>query len=168
MAADIFDMTDIELSANEIEALVLKAARGGGLPLGLAEDLAAAVAYLDLAALRVCPCDSGAAAAIPTALDRVAAGEGAQTVVADHDMIEAYVASIEQQTGRTLIREKTDAGGVFVAFTPEAPAFCATRGRRAVPQALLDHLTEMAAKTLVPETECSRIAGAGAGLTDND
>jgi hypothetical protein len=163
-------MTDrLEKSANEIEALVLKAARGGGLSLGLAEDLAMATAFLDLDQLAICPCHkSGAATVIPTALDRVAAGEGAQTVVADRATLDAYVASIEHDTGQTLVWNATPTGAVFQRFEPSKPVARTIKGRRVIPAALNDHLTDMAAKTLVPETESSRIGGAGAGLTDND
>ena len=163
-------MTDrLEKSANEIEALVLKAARGGGLSLGLAEDLAMATAFLDLDQLAICPCHKdGAATVIPTALDLVAAGEGPQTVVADRATLDAYVASIEHQTGQNLVWNATQKGAVFQRFEPTKPAALAPKGRRVIPATLNEHLTDMAAKTLVPETENSRIGGAGAGLTDND
>jgi hypothetical protein len=163
-------MTDrFEKSANEIEALVLKAARGGGLSLGLAEDLAKATAFLDLDQLAICPCyKGGAAIAIPTALDLVAAGDGPQTVVADRATVDAYVASIEHHTGQTLIWDATSTGAVFQRFERTKSVVHSSKGRRVIPAALNGHLTDMAAKTLVPETESSRIGGAGAGLTDND
>jgi len=37
-----------------------------------------------------------------------------------------------------------------------------------VPEQIVDRLNFYAAKTYVPASESSRIAGAGAGLTDND
>ena len=163
-------MTDrFEKSANEIEALVLKAARGGGLSLGLAEDLAMATAFLDLDQLTICPCHKGGAAtAIPTAFDLVAAGDGPQTVVAERATVDAYVASVEHHTGQTLVWDATSTGAVFRRFERAKPVVHSSKGRRVIPAALNDHLTDMAAKTLVPETESSRIGGAGAGLTDND
>ena len=163
-------MTDrLEKSANEIEALVLKAARGGGLSLGLAEDLAMATAFLDLDQLTICPCHKGGAAtAIPTAFDLVAAGDGPQTVVAERATVDAYVASVEHHTGQTLVWDATSTGAVFRRFEPSKPVARTIKGRRVIPAALTDHLPDMAAKTLVPETESSRIGGAGAGLTDND
>jgi len=168
VAAGVRTMSAAEKSANEIESLVLKAARGGGLPLGLAEDLAMASAYLDLDALRACPCAGGAAGAISTALDRVAAGEGAQDVTADAALIAAYVALSEQQFRQLLIWEVTESGATFKAYDDEKPVPDNPKGRRIVPPSLLDHLNALAAKTLVPETGSSRSAGAGAGLTDND
>lgn len=163
-------MTDPhEKSANEIEALVLKAARGGGLPLGLAEDLAMATAYLDLDQLATCPCQKGGSAtSIPTVFDLVAVGEGPQTIDADRATIDAYVASVEHHTEQTLIWEVTATGAIFQRFEPTKPTVHTPQGRRVLPAALSDHLTDMAAKILVPETDTSRMGGAGAGLTDND
>lgn len=158
-----------EKSANEIEALVLKAARGGGLPLGLAEDLAMATAYLDLDRLTGCPCSSGnAAIALPQALDAVAAGEGPKNVEADSALIVAYVANAEVHSGKTLVWEATSNGAIFHRFEDRATDEHTPLGRRTVPQALLTHLHDLAVKTHVPETESSRAGGAGAGLTDND
>ena len=156
----------MEMSANEVEMLVLKAARGGGCPMGLAEDLAAAVAYVDLNALQVCPCDSGAVRAVPAALDDVLADGQAQTVAAERSLVQAYVAALAGQTG--LAVEGGEVGPVTVrpvSGTGDAPA---ALGRRILRADLLAHLQDMAARTLVPETESSRAAGAGAGLTDND
>ncbi|WP_375281204.1 DUF3726 domain-containing protein [Pseudooctadecabacter sp.] len=156
----------MEMSANEVEMLVLKAARGGGCPVGLAEDLAAAVAYVDLNALQVCPCDSGAVRAIPAALDAVVADGQAQTVVAELALVQGYVAALAGQVGLTV--EGAETGQVTVqpmSGTGDAPS---ALGRRILRADLLAHLQDMAARTLVPETESSRAAGAGAGLTDND
>ena len=158
----------MDYSANEIEGLVLKAARGGGMPTGLGEDLASATAFLDLDKLSQCPCSGGASAALPTAIDLVIAGQGPQTVTADHALIEAYVAAVEVQTGQTLAWQRTDRGAVIERFDRAAPIDHAPLGRRGIPDALLAHLKDMGAKMLVPETEESRLAGAGAGLTDND
>ena len=158
----------MDYSANEIEGLVLKAARGGALPTGLGEDLASATAFLDLARLSQCPCSSGAAAAIPSAIDLVMVAKGPQTVTADHALIEAYVAVAEAQTGQTLIWQRTENGAVIERLDGAAPKDHAPLGRRDIPDTLLAHLKEMGAKMLVPETDASRLAGAGAGLTDND
>lgn len=159
----------VEYSANEIETLVLKAARGGGLPLGLAEDLALAAGYLDFDKLALCPCHSGGDAyAIPRALDLLMAGQGPQTVQADAASIAAYVVLAQHQTGQTLVWTATSSGAVFERFEPRDPVAIAPLGRRILPDSLNAHLIEMASKNLVPETESSRLAGAGAGLTDND
>lgn len=160
----------VEKSANEIETLVLKAARGGGLALGLAEDLAAAAAYLDLDDLTTCPCvgDRSAAHQISTALDLLAAGAGPQVVLADRALIEAYVAGFEAQMGQRVEWSAQDDGAVFHAVAPTTGVVPKRLGRRNISVKLATHLTDMAAKLLVPETDASRRAGAGAGLTDND
>jgi len=159
----------MDYSANEIEGLVLKAARGGGVPTGLGEDLAAAAAFLDLQQLSKCPCsDGGAVATLPSAIDLVIAGQGPQTVTADHAVIEAYIAVRELQRGQTIIWQRTHDGGVIERVDPSLPNDHTALGRRGIPDALLAHLKEMSSKMLVPETDESRLAGAGAGLTDND
>ncbi|AKS46924.1 Protein of unknown function [Octadecabacter temperatus] len=158
-----------EKSANEIEALVLKAARGGGLPLGLAEDLAMAAAYLDLDKLTACPCSNGGAAfAIPQALDAVTASNGPVTVEADAALIAAYATRAEVHYGKTLVWDATSNGATFHRFEERATADHAPLGRRIIPPDLSTHLHDLAVKTHVPETESSRAGGAGAGLTDND
>ena len=40
--------------------------------------------------------------------------------------------------------------------------------RLTLPAPLADKMMALAARTYVPETEASRLSGAGAGLTDND
>ena len=51
-------------------------------------------------------------------------------------------------------------------FAPKAQKCVGKRLHHADPIAC--RRAELAAKTYVPETEASRLAGAGAGLTDND
>lgn len=53
-------------------------------------------------------------------------------------------------------------------FTPEGKRESAGRAGIEVDDRLWSRLSEYAARTYVPATEQSRIAGAGAGLTDND
>lgn len=49
--------------------------------------------------------------------------------------------------------------------TPQAPA---PMPRVAIPDRLYNEMQNFAARLLVPETDASRLSGAGAGLTDND
>ena len=150
------------ISANEVETLVLKAARGGGLPLGCAEDLAAAARYLDLDGLTRCPCsgEDPDVIAVQTALDFVMEG--------DRVLIHAYVLAAQTAWGKRLVWSETETGAIFERFddTPVPPA--QPLGRRTLSPDLAAHLSELAARLLVPETDASRLAGAGAGLTDND
>ncbi|MBU2994640.1 DUF3726 domain-containing protein [Octadecabacter sp. 1_MG-2023] len=158
----------MELSANEIATLFLKAARGGSVPLGYCEDLAAAAAYLDLDALTRCPILDSAAVNLPTALDLVLAGRGPREVVTEDAMIKAYVALYETRLAKTVHWQANETGAVFEKFHHALPVAHAPLGRRAMPSELMKHLEGLAGKTLVPETETSRAGGAGAGLTDND
>lgn len=172
-------MKRIDISANELEALVLKAARGGGCPAGLAEDLSAAMAFVDLEDLTCCPCDTGAVSRVPAALDAVQAHGAAQVVRADDALVRGYVQAAAQTDG-ALFQCEAVADGVMIrhadpatdgqsAQSPQSPMSpSAPLGRRKITPELLAHLQDMTAKTFVPETEASRAAGAGAGLTDND
>jgi len=157
-------MSDDMLSCNEIEMLVLKAARGGGLPFGLAEDLSAVAAYLDFDVLETCPCQGAAPqiAVLCAALDRLQAGVEPQKVSVDPALLSAFAAWAQAQSGQGL--EQYADGAISLTTGGGATSL----GRRSLPPALLAHLQDMAAKTLVPETEASRTKGAGAGLLDND
>ena len=164
-------MDETSLSANEIEMLILKAARGGGLPLGHAEDLSKAAAFLDLDALTTCPCSGQTVAAIdlPLALDRVLAGLGPQTVQAERQLAAAYCAVVAAQSGFQIETANTDDGTrVKLTLSDSDAGQRVPKGRRSIDSALADHLAEMSSRILVPETAASRAAGAGAGLTDND
>lgn len=135
-------------SANEIAGLVLKAARGAGLDVGLAEDLARASGWLDESALNDLAArlgDDEARAALISAnlaLDEVQASAAAEMPL---DVIASGLAHAR-------------------GIGPEAKPL----GAREVGQPLWQALEIWAARTYVPATEASRLAGAGAGLTDND
>jgi hypothetical protein len=160
----------MDISANEVETLVYKAARGGGIALGCAEDIAMAARYMDLDQLTQCPCrgDDPVCVSIQTALDFVVAGEGPQTVEGDGALIASYVAAAQVAWQQRLIWTSSKAGATFERFEKMPPKQSSAKGRRAIKPELSAHLAEMAAKLLVPETEASRAAGAGAGMTDND
>ncbi|MDU8911813.1 hypothetical protein [Aestuariicoccus sp. MJ-SS9] len=57
---------------------------------------------------------------------------------------------------------------LHITLDPEARTPCKLPPRVDAPQALIDRLNDLAARTYVPATEESRLKGAGAGLTDND
>jgi len=50
----------------------------------------------------------------------------------------------------------------------QRPAPKVPLGRLTLSDPLLEHMNSLAARILVPESDSSRLAGAGAGLTDND
>lgn len=199
------------VSQNEIEGLVLKAARGAGYSWGMAEDVAFATRWLaahDFDAIG--------------ALDRLLADTtmepgsllctiGAGTEVADGNidelplpvfyvsvplMLIPFVARFACDVGRPIEMTWQDARVVIVPEGPHAVRVAAdgaidaglvnpvmvgladedqiSEGRRARPggrKVDVDawaRLEAIGARTYVPASDQSRIAGAGAGLSDND
>ncbi len=135
-------------SVGELRAELLKAGRGAGLPLGVAEDLAMAASWMDVAA-------------VTELVDFLASPEGLSQLV---DLAGALdlrsVGSPVEGTGavwRALCACQDGAAAVAL---------------EAMPEALWARLAQYSARTYVPETELSRArgagAGAGAGNIDND
>lgn len=174
-------------SMAELEALVLRAARGAGLPLGWAEDLADAIRFLAhgpgtdgaLRALADClETQAGPAriegqhiqaehpvAAAVTAFDMVLADLGPVTFDhATHPVSCALICAAMVSADRDLALEGN-------ALSLSAPAKRPVPGVGPVEIAsdVLERLGALAALTYVPETEASRRAGAGSGsASDND
>lgn len=133
-------------SDGELRAELLKAGRGAGLALGMAEDIAAAAAWYDLAGLR----ELADVLSHPQAPIRMAR------------VIEALDA---RALGRgTLFEDYPALWQALTACQDGAPARVA---RLDVPGALWSLLAELSARTYVPASDQSR-AGAGAGDIDND
>lgn len=168
---------------NEIGSMVQKAGRGAGIPLGQAQDLGRIAIYLastggDVSAItralqepattvdmnwssEAVSVTSGPAALI-CAIIRDAFAMGYDTaVLADLDHAPLVGASLAESgvalkwEGRTLTRSDT------TVLQPACKPVI-------IPAADWDVWEEYAAKTYVAETDASRLAGAGAGLTDND
>lgn len=154
-------------SANEVMVLAGKAARGAGAPPAQAAQFGAAavwhlqqgrdVAALD-AALAALP--AGPILDLPLAIARIVErGEGA-SVLPPAPLAQSYVETLP------FVARMDAQGRVEIDLTTPAP--------RKVPQRIaLDPQTyaawsALAAKLLVPESDASRLSGAGAGLTDND
>jgi hypothetical protein len=150
---------------NETSGMMTKAARGVGLPLGVAEDLGAAVPFMSMTTLNALAdmladgqCHAGLTALVST-LDSVQCGS--YEVIADAvalDLARALAAA----RGFAVIVDPTG------AVNREDKLTVAAVGPVDVPGATWDTLAGLAARTYVPESEASRRAGAGAGLTDND
>lgn len=173
------------LSANEISALVVKAARGAGVPLGCAEDLGAAAGLLaawgalgevclalDRPLTKLSPAaemkDPCLAIMGPAMIDAVWC-EGQPILVTDCEnsrVMEALV-QVAQTAGARVKCTQCDEG-LRIEPCSEAPQVASKLGPFEVDAQTLDALNAWAAKTYVPATEASRLAGAGAGLTDND
>lgn len=174
---------NLMLALNEIGSMVQKAARGAGIPLGQAEDLGRIAIYLagtggNVSAVTralqepattvdmiwssdAVSVKSGPAALIGAIIrDAFAMGYDA-AVLADLDhapLVGAFLAESGvalRWDGRVLTRSDTTV--LQPACRPVA-----------IPAADWDVWGAYAAETYVPETEASRLVGAGAGLNDND
>ena len=165
-------------SENELASLAAKAARGAGAPpaqaamFGLAatRHLAADRPVDDLLkALSALP--EGPIISLPLALMRVLAeadGSGELHCRIDTgempDLAQSYVQTLQCRVSD--LRHEGETLWLRVDARHPAPR-CPPR-RVEVPDGLLEQLKSLAERTLVPESEASRLAGAGAGLTDND
>lgn len=133
-------------SANEISNLGIKAARGAGFDIGLAQDFGAALA-LHLSA--------GRATHFITSALQDPNGPIAQMPCRIDALFDPQESGCDQFKGLAL------------------SYFQASQQVRAAPRIAIDpelesYLQELAARTYVPASEASRLAGAGAGLSDND
>lgn len=127
-------------SANEISALVQKAARGAQLPLAVAEDLG-----------RLAPgLDSDALGALAEAMSDPQRHAGLNGICLDLEMGEDTTDCAESEILAALRENR-----------PVAPPYDVSDRVWAVLEAL-------AHRTYVPESEASRQSGAGAGAIDND
>lgn len=171
-------------SQNEIAAIIRQAARGAGAPPGQAEDLARTALYLvqsgtDLDCI---------AAALRDPLDpvdvqwdhdciKVRSGPAMMTapIVRDAFLGGVDSARLDHPAHAPLIRAALAEAGIMVAgddtdlarIDATPPAGTVT-GPVDIPDTLWSVFTDFAARTHVPETDASRITGAGAGLSDND
>ncbi len=141
-------------SRAEVAALLMKAARGAGLPLALAEDLYQTADFItsdDVVRLAKDIADGGQKLLdLTDALDDIACGGSRQ---ADDPLAHALAAT----RGWVLQNGRKCEG------RPEKQV-----GPIDVPDHILTKLEELAAQTYVPETAASRARGAGAGSIDND
>lgn len=150
--------------------LATKAARGAGAPPAQAAQFgAAAVAHLGAeqgievltAALDALP--AGPIVALPLDLARLAerAEEGhASGTIENTALAQSYVGTLPYKA-------QMDAQGM-VQIDLNTPAARGAVHRIDLPDAIYSAWSALAARLLVPESEASRLSGAGAGLTDND
>ncbi|WP_438959161.1 hypothetical protein [Nereida sp.] len=139
-------MSTSSKSANEASMLLQKAARGAGFGVAQARDF-------------------GIAAALHLYASR---SEG--------DLIDALTHSVGPITTLPammddLLDPTSDGCGVFTGLALSYFQTATARpaiGRIVMSYGLNAHLNTLAAKTYVPASDASRLAGAGAGLTDND
>ncbi|WP_299415261.1 hypothetical protein [uncultured Sulfitobacter sp.] len=159
-------------SANEVMGLATKAARGAGAPPAQAAQFGAAVVvYLNAAhpldvlnsALAALP--AGPIMDIPLALARLAeqADDGRAS-----GMITGFDASLLQSyVGALPFAAEFDAAGV-TRIDLNQPSARGHPHRIDLPDGCYAHWSDLGARLLVPESDASRLAGAGAGLSDND
>lgn len=185
------DYAGQRMSVSEVQALLLKAAIGSGVPLGHAQDLSVLARSLmsdpQLLAMAAAALDGKHARqslegtaehcvieraqvlmAAPLVIDRLVCGA---TRIVLHDMdwpllLWPYLAQGQSVYDVSFQLTRT---GKTVIVTPSAQNVLDPFGPvQSVPFEVLERLQRLAAKTYVPSSAASRAKGAGAGLTDND
>ena len=168
--------------------MVLKAARGAGVPLGHCEDLATATGYLAATDPVALTCLTDVLAG-PFRSPMVVIAENqmlitqAQAVMAAPLAVDALRAGITQIVFEGLeapqivfalcavsqigVSHRFDSQTLIITPVAAVP-ICPPAAPVTIAQSLWDKLAALAAQTYVPATDASRNAGAGAGLTDND
>lgn len=168
---------------NEVGAMVAKAARGAGFPVGQAEDLGRVAVYL-AASGGDCRLISAALQEEPAPVD-VNWGTEAISVNAGPAILIGPIVCDAFALGCTRAK-LADAEQVLLicAYLAQAGIAATVQGAEVMrdaqglepgapgPVEIADEdwaiWADLAARTYVPESDASRAAGAGAGLTDND
>lgn len=168
---------------NEVEAMVEKAARGAGIPLGHAQDLGRVASYLAATGSQVAPITK-ALEEPQTPID-IVWGDAEITVVAGSAAMigpilrDAFNMGFEKATladiaHAPLIAAFLASGGIAQKWSGPVISVSDTSVLKpkcqhvTIPASDWKFWSALAAKTYVPQSEASRLAGAGAGLTDND
>lgn len=174
----------MNLSRNEVEATLLKAARGQKMPLGHTDLFAKAAVralgedpshadqvtvalrgphlHADFENARV-------AMAGPAALDALICGEA--EIALSHVDAPAVLSAMVFNYNENMdlkVDIKLISAGASLLFVNELPTQTCTKGPLIIPSHHWQLWLSWAAETYVPETDVSRLGGAGAGLTDND
>lgn len=171
------------LALNEIGGMVQKAARGAGIPLGQAEDLGRVAVYMagtggSISAVTSALKENPATVDIRWNSDAVAVSSGHAALVGpiirDAFAMGYDTAVLADLNHAPLVGAFLAESGVALRWdgcvltrsdTSVLEIRCKPVKIPAVDWAIWG---DYAAKTYVPETEASRLGGAGAGLTDND
>lgn len=163
-------------SCAEVLALGTKAARGAGAPPAQAARfgqvasvhlMAGRDVSLILAALDALP--GGPLLDYPLAIERalISLAQDAEAElegVTFDALLQSYLDALPFDATMT----QTEHGRILLAGDLAAPRAPATLRRITGCDALIARMQDLAARTLVPESDLSRISGAGAGLSDND
>lgn len=171
------------LSLNEVGSLALKAARGAGIPLGQAEDLGRVAAYFAATSGDITPVTR--ALTEPLTLpevdwdnDRITVKSGAAALVApiirDAFAMGYCHAILADLTHGPFVAATLAVDGVALSWDGPAISRSDTNVIKpvckpvAIPAQDWAIWQDLSARTYVPESAESRLAGAGAGLNDND
>ncbi|MEM6408991.1 MAG: hypothetical protein AAF700_11305 [Pseudomonadota bacterium] len=186
------DYRGIRQSGAELQALLLKAGLGAGLPLGHAQDLSVLATKLasdpQLLAMAAAALDGphyrvrldgtdehvvveqgGALMTGPILIDALVAG-AKRAVLHRIDwplLLWPMLAHAREVYGLHVSLETASRGTVTITVG-EADGLDALGAPQSVPLDVIERLTGFAAKTYVPASETSRRSGAGAGISDND
>jgi hypothetical protein len=160
-------------SANEVMTLAAKAARGAGAPAGQA-SLFGRVALRHLIAGRDIGELTAALAALPhgpvVTLPQLF-GELAERALQGQSKGKLPVGSLTVSYAEAqpyLCQSEMMPQAISVTLDLTQPAENMPIERVNLPETLAQELHFLSAKILVPESDASRLSGAGAGLTDND
>lgn len=162
----------MRVSRSEFEATVRKAARGAGWPAALAEDLSRAAGALAATGgaggelgLSIVEGDLRDILAATITAFELSLGGGASTVAgASGDLLEGCSLSLGAEHGVGFEVDTAD-NIATISAGPENPIEIV---EIFVAPDVWGRLQALAHKSYVPASEASRLAGAGAGLTDND
>ncbi len=163
----------MKLSVNEVMSLAARAARGAGAPPAQAAafgraamfHLAAGRAEDTLtAALESLP--QGPMLTLPLDFIRVLTEECSEIPLPPDVATELVQSYAEAQSFLTTLHP--EGPQMQITVDRKTPSLAPAISRITMSEDLFTFLNHLAARILVPESEASRIAGAGAGLTDND
>ncbi|MBM1311777.1 hypothetical protein JQT66_16170 [Sulfitobacter mediterraneus] len=160
-------------SANEVMNLAAKAARGGGAPVAQAYAFGRAAACHLIAERPAADLDTaldalpkGPILDLPLLLMACAEARQNEAVIPGGPLPDLTLSYAQSQSfACTATRSGSQ---ITLSQTFDQPAAQLPIKRVMLPDALAAKMQALAAGLLVPETEASRRAGAGAGLTDND
>lgn len=176
-------------SLNEISGMVVKAARGAGIPFGHCEDMGLAAEYLAATDPARLACLEPALAGphIPVIaewMNAILQINSARAVMAGPVAVDVLQAGYETVVFRDLdaprlvlalfarrglcVSHHFDGTDLIVSKNNGTPPTAPRAASVTVSGHLWTYLSDLASRTYVPATDASRLAGAGAGLTDND
>jgi hypothetical protein len=160
-------------SVNEVAGLAEKAARGAGAPPEQAKWFGRAASVhvgagrdAENLARALMALPGGPIMALYLAVTEAQVANDPQVILrvgAPEDLVRSYLETLP-------FHVETSAMGtpLTIRFDMRRPAARPPISRGTLPEFVVVHMRDLASRTLVPESDASRQAGAGAGLLDND